>query len=230
MTLPLLTRYADTLRYDVERGVLLALDRRLYPDRVVFAECGDVAAVARAIEELAIQGSRSPAYAGGYGLALAARAWQGRPSEAQRGAIIQASQLLREVAPRAALLDQILEQGLARADAAILAGDAAEDAVVSFIQAEVSRADRVAERCGRIAAGLVDDGDRLLTYSFAGPALSWMLYAAYAEQNKQIQLSITALPPAHSSAQLAGHQAAEIGVPVTRLGDPSPEQVFAGDE
>jgi methylthioribose-1-phosphate isomerase len=229
MTLPLLTYYATILRYDAARGVLTALDRRVYPDRTVFVECGDVAAVARAIETLAIQGGPSTAYAGGYGLALAARAWRGRPSEAQRGAIIQASQLLREAAPRSSLLARIVEQGLARADAAILAGNGAEGAVVSFIHAEVSRADRVAERCGRIAAGLVDDGDRLLAYGFAGSALNWMLYAAYAEQNKQIRASTVALPPAHSSARLAAQQAAEIGVPVIPLANLRPEQVFAGD-
>ena len=51
-------------------------------------------------------------------------------------------------------------------------------AALSFVADAIGRADRVAERCGRIAAGLLDDGDRLLTYGFAGPALAWMLSPA----------------------------------------------------
>src|SRR5688572_23749075 len=88
MTLPLLARYADTLRYDRERGVVLVLDRRVYPGETSFVACADVESLARAIDTTLLPGGRAAAYAAGYGLALAARAWSGRPTDAQRGAII----------------------------------------------------------------------------------------------------------------------------------------------
>ena len=122
MTLPLLTRRGDTLRYDRERGVVLVLDRRRYPHETVFVECADVEAVARAIETMVVQGGPPLAYVAGYGLALAARAWKGRPSEAQRAAIIQAGERLRHTRPTADDLHAIIAAGLARADDAILAG------------------------------------------------------------------------------------------------------------
>src|SRR5437870_993095 len=137
MTLPLLTRRGDTLRYDRERGVVLVLDRRRYPRETIFVECADVEAVARAIETMVVQGGPPLAYVAGYGLALAARAWRGRPSDAQRAAIIQAGERLRRTRPTADDLRQIVEQGLDRADAAILDGADAETALADFIDAEV---------------------------------------------------------------------------------------------
>jgi methylthioribose-1-phosphate isomerase len=227
MTLPLLTRRGDTLRYDRERGVVLVLDRRKYPHETVFVECDDVEAVARAVETMVIQGGPPLAYVAGYGLALAARQWRDRPTEAQRGAIIQAGERLRRTRPTADDLHFIIDEGLARADAALVAGGDAEAALVDFVAGEVARGDKVAERCGRIAAGLLDDGDRILTHCFAGAALNWMLHTAYVEQGKAIQLYPTETRPYLQGARLTAHQAHEIGVPVTLLTDNMPGYCFA---
>lgn len=227
MTLPLLTRRGDTLRYDRERGVVLVLDRRAYPRETVFVACDDVAAVARAIETMVVQGGPPLAYVAGYGLALAARGWKGRPSEAQRAAIIQAGERLRHTRPTADDLHHLIAAGLARADAAIMAGQDAEDVLADFVDAEVRRGDKVAERCGRAAAGLLDDGDRILTHCFAGAALNWMLYVAHVEQGKQIELYPTETRPYLQGARLTAHQAQAIGVPVTLLTDNMPGFCFA---
>lgn len=221
MTLPLLTRLGDTLRYDRERGVVLALDQRVYPGETAFVECTDAEAVARAIAEMVVEGERATAYAAGYGLALTARAWKARPSDARRSAIIQAGQQLVHIRPTAALR-RVVEEGLARADAAILDGADAEQALADFVDGAVRRADKVAERCGRNAAGLLDDGDRILTHGFAGGALNWMLYVAQVEQGKQLQLYATESRPRLQGARLTAHQALAIGMPVTLLPDTAP--------
>lgn len=222
MTLPTIARYADSLRYDRERGVLLALDWAAYPD-AAWAELGDAEAVARAIGSHAAAGWPAP-YLAGYGLALAARAWAGRPSDARRGMLIQAGEWLRRARPADRRLSAMVEQGLARADAALLAGADAEDALLRFVADTIGRADRVAERCGRIAAGLLDDGDRLLAHGFAGPALVWMLSHARERDDKRFQLYITHYPDGAALAQLAARLALEIGVPVTMLDDLPNEQ------
>jgi methylthioribose-1-phosphate isomerase len=227
MPLPLLTRHSDTLRYDRERGLVLLLDQRHYPREAVFVECADVEAVARAIETTVVLGGPPLAYVAGYGLALAARAWQGRPSEARLGAIVQAGERLRRTRPNASRMHSIIAEGLTRADTAILAGKDAEAAIVDFVAGEVGRGDRVAERCGRIAAGLLDDGDRILTHGFAGAALNWMLHTAHVEQGKQIELYATETRPELQGARLTAHQAHEIGVRVTLLTDTMPGFCFA---
>ncbi len=225
MTLPLLARYSDLLRYDRAHGLMLALDLRRYPRETAFVECTGVEAVVHAIEQGAVPGGPAMAYVAGYGLALAARAWRGRPSDTQRAAIIQAAERLRQVVtsdPR-----RIVEQSLARADAAILAGTDAEEAIADVVDGEVQRGDKVAERCGRNAAGLLDDGDRILTHGFAGAALVWMLYVAHIEQGRQILLYVTEARPGLEGARLTAHQALAVGVPVTLLTDSAPGFGFA---
>jgi len=226
MQLPLLTRYADILRYDRTRGIAAAIDWRTYPARRDFDEYPTAEASAHAIAAAAVGHGRAAAYLAGYGLALAARAWAGRPSETRRAAIIQAGEWLRRARPFDHRVAGMIEEGLARADAAILAGGDAEATLLEYVESEIKRADRVAERCGRLAAGLLDEGDHMLTHGFAGPALNWLLALAHGEERKQLQLTITTPAAQPDTARLAANLASEIGVPVTHHRDMTPEQSF----
>src|SRR6185436_12798637 len=62
----------NTLHYDAQRRLVVLLDRRRYPFAVEFVECRTVEDVARAVEEMVVQGGPPLAYAAGLGLALAA--------------------------------------------------------------------------------------------------------------------------------------------------------------
>jgi methylthioribose-1-phosphate isomerase len=225
MPLPLLARNADALRYDRERGLALALDWRAYPARAGMAAYPNAESIAQAIEAGAARHA-SAAYLAGYGLALAAREWAGRPSDARRGALIQAGEWLKRARPDDTRLNRLIEQGLARADAATLAGEDAEETLLRLVQAEITRADRVAERCGRIAAGLLDEADQILTHGFAGPALLWMLHVALAEHAKPIGLAVLMLHPDDADARLTADLAAEIGVPARLLDSSAPEHAI----
>jgi methylthioribose-1-phosphate isomerase len=226
MQLPLLTRYADILRYDRTRGIAAAIDWRTYPAQRDFAEYPTAEATAHAIAAAAVGHGRAGAYLAGYGLALAARAWTGRPSETRRAAMIQASEWLRRARPFDRQVARIVEEGLARGDTAILAGGDAEATLLEYIEGEMKRADRVAERCGRLAAGLLDEGDHVLTHGFAGPALNWLLALAHGEEQKQLQLTVTTPAAQPDTARLAAALAREIGVPVTHRPNMMPEQSF----
>jgi methylthioribose-1-phosphate isomerase len=222
---PQLARYADTVRYDAERGLALALDWRAYPAETALVAYSDAEAIVHAIALGAVRHAAA-AYLAGYGLALAAREWAARPSDARRGALIQAGEWLRHAGPDDARLSRLLDQALARADAATLAGEDAEAALLRLVQGEISRADRVAERCGRIAAGLLDEGDHVLTHGFAGPALIWMLHVALAEQAKPITLAVFAPQMPDDDARLSADLARAISLPVTLLDDPTTERPF----
>jgi methylthioribose-1-phosphate isomerase len=218
--LPLLARYADIVRY--ERGRALALDWRAYPAVTDLAAYADAESIACAIEAGATRHAAA-AYLAGYGLALAAREWAGRPSDARRGALIQAGEWLRRASPHDTRLSRLIDQALSRADAATLAGADAEQELLGLVQSEIARADRVAERCGRIAAGLLDEGDCVLTHGFAGPALPWMLHVALTEQAKPIALALLAPQPPDEDARLTADLAREIGLSVALLDDQAPE-------
>ncbi len=91
MPLPQLARSTDTVRYDAERGLALALDWRAYPAETVLVAYSDAESIVGAIESGAARHAAA-AYLAGYGLALVAREWAARPSDARRGALIQASE------------------------------------------------------------------------------------------------------------------------------------------
>jgi methylthioribose-1-phosphate isomerase len=222
---PQLTRYADAVRYNAERGLALALDWRMYPAETALVSYSDAEAIVHAIRLGAVRHAVA-AYLAGYGLALVAREWAARPSDARRGALIQAGELLRRARPDDPRLSGLLDQALARADAATLAGEDAEAALLRLVRDEISRADRVAERCGRIAAGLLDADDRVITHGFAGPALLWMLHVALVEQAKPITLNVLAPTAPDDDARLSADLARAIGLPAELLNSSSTERAF----
>ncbi|MFN8505891.1 hypothetical protein [Kouleothrix sp.] len=190
MEQPAILRYAGMLRYDTAYG-LAALDWRELPGRLEWASFATAEQLARALAGELVADSAVAAFLAGYGLALAAHAWADRPSEARRAAIIQAGEWLRQARPADRRLAGLLEPALAHADAAILAGEDAGHALAQYAGAALSRADRAAERCGRVAAGLLDDGDHLLTCGYAGPALGWLLAT---KGSGEVRLSVAGTP------------------------------------
>ncbi len=110
-----------------------------------------------------------------HALILTLYARQGYPSDAVRGAVIQAAETLRGVIhPRHT---PILDQALAIADRALLTGDDAIPPLIAFTTETVARLDRAAERCGRRAAALLDERDCPLIIG-SGAALHWMVQTA----------------------------------------------------
>lgn len=167
MTHPFPRTRAETLRYDAERGAVLLLDPGAPGGQAV---CADVLALAQAVAGDQTFDGRWRAYAAAYGLVLELRAQRGRPSDARRGAVIMTAERLLQARPEPALR-ALLPRVLARADAALIAGQDAEAAVLGMLEHELRRGDRVAERSGQIAAELLDPRDRVLAHGAAGPAL-----------------------------------------------------------
>jgi methylthioribose-1-phosphate isomerase len=172
---PLFGRVVDALSYDRDAGVARLLDQREWPVRRAPLVCPDADAVAAALA--GVRGAPAALLAV-YGLALAARAWRGRPTDAARSALIQAAERLRQARPDNPRLPGLLAGALARADAALLAGEDAEAALLAFAGDEMRRIDREAERCGRRAAGLLDAGDTLLLDGVPGGAAAFLLASA----------------------------------------------------
>ena len=77
----------------LEGDVLVIIDRRRLPREIVRLRCPDYEAVARAIEEMAVQGAGDIAITAGFGLYLAAR-------KLERGGTARKTATLREAANR----------------------------------------------------------------------------------------------------------------------------------
>lgn len=216
MTTPLLGQQEQLLRYDRERGLVFVLDWACYPDQITFISCDDMQAVEEAIGETLHYDRRTASYLAGYGLALVARSWKGRPSDAGRAALIQVSARLQRYAIGDPRFRWMVTSALARADQAIVLGVDAEEALLQFIGEAVRRADKAAERCGRHAAELLVADDELAVYGFPGAAFAWMLSLAV-QWHVPLRLLTVDLPPVSAQARIVAGFAGQLGLPVSVL-------------
>jgi S-methyl-5-thioribose-1-phosphate isomerase len=211
----------NTLHYDVQRRLVVLLDRRRYPFAVEFVECRTIEAVARAVEEMVVQGGPPLAYAAGLGLALAAFQNSEQTTAAQRGDLQAAAARLLATRPTADDLHHLIPQALQRGETALNNGVSAGEAILTFVNAEIEHGNQVSRACGEQAAELIADGDCILTHCFAGAALAWMLWTAK-EQGKQIRLYPTETRPYLQGARLTVASAKEMGIPCTLIMDNMP--------
>lgn len=193
MSAQLTARRGATLRYDAGQGRLLLLDAARLPAEIGWIACADAQQLAALLATEDSFDGRWRALAAGYGLALTARAWQDRPSDARRGALILDAERLLQSRPEPALR-VFLRQALIHADHILMAGGNVEAALVALVDRALQRGDRVAVRCGQLAAELVDHGDRLLVHGASGPALTELLHAAGGQ--KPLVLMLTEAPGA----------------------------------
>jgi methylthioribose-1-phosphate isomerase len=217
----LLATRSNTMRYDGERGAVRLLDRRVYPFAVQFVECRTVEQVARAIEDMVVQGGPPLAYAAGLGLALAASQISNQPISNQRTMLASAARRLLATRPTADDLHHIVPQALALGEAALTRGEAAGPAILAYVHGEIEQGDAVSRACGEYAATLVAEGDRILTHCFAGAALAWMLWTAK-EAGKHVHLYPTETRPYLQGARLTAASARELDIPCTLVSDSMP--------
>ena len=221
--LPILTNRADTLKY--ENGIVQVLDRRKLPETVTWVPCHTYDEVAQAIIDMVIQGGPPLAYAAGFGMALAARQFKALPPADFKAAMAKAHHRLKNTRPTAGDIHPLTDTCLQLAYDAADQGEDPEAILAAFVDKQIKDGDRAARLSGRHAAGLLQDGDRILTHCFAGAALNYMLYYAL-QDGKQIELICTETRPYLQGARLTAAQAKEIGVPVTLVTDNMPGYLF----
>ena len=143
-----------------EKNKLWILDQRKLPSREDWICCGDVEAVAKAIEDLAVRGAPLIGIAAAYGVALAAR-----QPDASRESILQAIERLRRTRITGYNLFRDLEQMQH-----IIEKRSGKFAERTLIEARRIHAED-AVRCeviGDIGAQLMDEGEQVLTYCNTG--------------------------------------------------------------
>ena len=206
-----------TLHYDPDQDAVILLNRAKYPHEIEYVTCRTVEEVARAIEDMIVQGGPPLAYAAGLGLALA------RPDKSSYEA---AAKRLLATRPTADDLHHIIPAVRERALAALAAGGDPKQAVLDYVNGEIERGNRVSRICGEHAAGLLDDGDNILTHCIPGAALCWMLWTAK-QQGKTIRLIATETRPYLQGARLTAQCAMELGVEVTVITDGMPAHLMS---
>jgi methylthioribose-1-phosphate isomerase len=215
MKKPLLMDLEDNVFLEGE--ALVVIDRRRLPGEVVRLECPDHEAVARAIEEMAVQGAGDIAITAGYGLYLAAR-------KAERGGAANRNEALGGAAARliatrptgyhlAALVNKLMGR-IAEAGEAT----PASEVILASLRRSLEVQRRISEDTGRHAETLLVSGDRILTHCFAGPALLYMLRFAR-ENGKDVRVICTETRPYLQGARLTAWSVSELGIDTTLITD-----------
>jgi methylthioribose-1-phosphate isomerase len=212
---PLLMDLEDNVFLEGDR--LVIIDRRKLPRSIVKVTCENHEEVARAIEDMAVQGAGDIAITAGFGLYLAARESERRGDPYRKATLKRAAGRLRATRPTgfhlAALLNRLLtridEEGKDREASAV---------ILDFLKTTLKKQREVSDATGRHAETLLKTGDTVLTHCFAGAALLYML--GYARDNgKTIRVICTETRPYLQGARLTAWSVSQLGIPTTLVTD-----------
>jgi len=212
---PLLMHLENNVYLEGE-DALIIIDRRKLPRSQAEVYCTDHVEVARAIEQMMVQGAGDIAITAGYGLYLAAR-----ETERQRGGRDMA--FLKHAADRlcatrptgfhlAVLLGKLLERVRREPDGL------ASEIILAALQKSLARQREISQATGRQAETLLVSGDTVLTHCFAGAGLLYMF--RYARENgKEIKALCTETRPYLQGARLTAWSLSEMGIDTTLITD-----------
>lgn len=206
-----------TLRYDEAEQAVVILNRRKYPFVTEFVTLRTVEEVAKAIEDMTVQGGPPLAYVAGLGLAMAARDLDASTTR-QAVYLEQVAKRLLATRPTADDLNHLIPAALAVAQAALKDGTDPFRATLNYVNGEIERGNAVSRLCGQHAARLLNDGDRVLTHCIAGAALCWMLWTAKRD-GKAVTLVGCETRPYFQGARLTAASAQEMGIPFKLITD-----------
>lgn len=212
---PLLMDLEENVFLEGEK--LVIMDRRKLPGNIVRVTCGNHEDVARAIEEMAVQGAGDIAITAGFGLYLAARDSERRGDPDRKATLKRAAGRLRATRPTGFHLAALLNKLLARIDEE--AKDREASAVIlGFLKSTLKKQREISESTGRHAETLIGSGDTILTHCFAGAGLLYML--KYSKENgKSIRVICTETRPYLQGARLTAWSVSQLGIPTTLVTD-----------
>jgi methylthioribose-1-phosphate isomerase len=196
-------------------GVVRLIDQRALPERLVFIEATTVDDLCEAIRTLAVRGAPALGAAGAMGVALAA--WRHEVVE-------EAAARLIGTRPTAVNLRWGVERALAAPDPVAEAIDvAAEDAVRN-------------RRLGRLGAGLIAPGSRVLTHCNTG-SLACVEYGtalgvirAAHDAGKVRSVWVDETRPVLQGSRLTAWELGRLGIPATVLIDSAAGSLMAAGE
>jgi methylthioribose-1-phosphate isomerase len=221
--IPFLVRPENIVRY--EEGEVLILDRRVYPFERTFVRCPTYDDVARAIEGMVTQ-SLGPGPAAGYGLAQAGRIARDLPSPERESALRAAAARLVATRPTNNQVRLVVATTLAASLAAMRDGGDPEAAALAAMDDHWARHLAASRAVGLAGAGLIQDGDRLLTHCWADAPLVHVLREALLA-GRSFEVVCTETRPYLQGARLTADAVGELGVRVTLVTDGMPAALMS---
>ncbi len=215
MQKPLLMDMENTVY--LEGDSLVIIDRRRLPRDVMPVYCANHEEVARAIEEMVVQGAGSIAVTAGFGLYLAAQELERKGSAREMVELQGAADRLKATRPTGFHLAVLLDKAL---DLVKKEREKRPASVVirEFLDQVLIRRRNTSQVTGRHAETLLSSGDTVLTHCFAGSGLLYMLQ--YARDNgKEIRVMCTETRPYLQGARLTAWSVSQLGLDTTLITD-----------
>ena len=221
--LPFVLKRDNVARY--EDGIVYIGDRRKYPFKEEFLRCDDVEDVARAIEDMVTQGG-GPWVAAVFAMVMAAKKVEGKPLDEALDTLRKAKSRLTNTRPTNTAMARRLDDALRIAEEAGVEGRSIEQAILGWIRETRDAVYANYECRARLGAGLVDDGDGILTMCFAETA--FILAMAFAKQDgKNIHVFTPETRPYLQGARLTAPSLHELDIPVQIITDNMPAHIMS---
>ena len=212
---------------DFKDGKVILLDQRHLPEKEVYLELENYEQVAEAIEDMAIRGAPAIGIAGAFGLALCALSLQQVYEPEQWWKEFErAEKRLAQTRPTAVNLFWALSR-IKKLASTLLGMDPAERArkILEEARAILEEDIRINRKMGELGAGLINDGDTILTHCNAGAlatggygtALGVIRFAW--EQGKKIKVLADETRPRLQGARLTCWELEKEGIPVKLICD-----------
>jgi methylthioribose-1-phosphate isomerase len=195
---------------------LIIIDRRKLPRSEAEVYCTDHVEVARAIEQMMVQGAGDIAITAGYGLYLAARELERQNGGRNMVGLKQAADRLCATRPTgyhlAVLMGKLLDRVRKHPERK------ASEIILDVLKKSLTRQREISQATGRQAEALLASGDTVLTHCFAGAGLLYMF--KYAKDNgKNIKAMCTETRPYLQGARLTAWSLSEMGIETTLITD-----------
>jgi methylthioribose-1-phosphate isomerase len=219
---------------DFRDNVVRLIDQTRLPRELRFVECRTWSEIAEAIGRMQVRGAMAIGVAGAFGVALAAREYDGDDPEVMLAHLDRVAAALRATRPTAVNLSWGIDRALRVARGILAAGDDGRPGVLveQARRALLDCARRLADedvaanrRMGERGAELIPRSARVLTHCNAG-ALAAVDYGSAlgvirsaVEQGKQVHVLVDETRPFLQGARLTAWELQHAGIPLTLITD-----------
>ena len=205
-------------------GRVRMIDQTRLPDRFVYVHLKDYRQVSKAIREMVVRGAPAIGVAAAMGLALAAQANRGKSRDRLFMELERAAEALTASRPTAQNLFWAVDRVLQRAHDTGPGGDVAA-AVIEEARKMAEEDVQANLSIGRHGAGLIADGDQVLTHCNTGTLATVNYGTALApirtavRQGKKVRVVATETRPRFQGAKLTAYELLSDKIPVTLIVD-----------
>lgn len=216
--LPFMLKY-ENIAWFYDEGYVKILDRRIYPEKIVYVKCENYKEVSKAIADMVTQ-SAGPYTAVGMGMALAAYEARNFNNDEKIKYLKEASYILSHSRPTTAnRMSKITENCVEIAKKAIKDNKNVVKEIVEETINSLNRRYSIMNEVGKILSEKINDGNKILTQCF-GETIIGMLIRNLKIQNKnKVEFYCCETRPYFQGARLTATCFSEMGFKTTVITD-----------